>query len=190
MSLVQTLRSVPHLTVTWPNQHHALIPRRSGLFCRSHQMKDHLATKRQSSLHQVHPPNGDNGNTTGRIISLGPSSSWNHRVNTIAATLDSQSPPERLSSPNLPIITDDWTIVDARSNPDFSAPPNVPHTLASEHLQSHACDVPPETKENRENQKDELLCIDGVPSDSLEWSGVVSNNAAHSKSGVATISPV
>ncbi len=187
---MQTLRSVPHITVTWPNQQHALIPRRSGLFSRSHHVKDHLSTKRQTRLQQFHPPHGDNDNTTDRVISsLGPASSWDHRVNTIAATLGSQSPPGRLSSPNLPITTNDWTIVDAGSNPDFNVSPNVPHPLASEHSQSHVCD-PPETEDNRERQTDELLCIDGVPSDSLEWSGVVSDNVAHSNGEVATLSPV
>jgi hypothetical protein len=182
ISLVQTLRSVPHLTVTWPNQQHALIPRRSGLFNRSHQMKDHLPTKRQSGLQQVHPPHGDDDNT-----SLYPSSFWNLRVDIVAATLDSQSPSARLS---IPITTDDWTVVDAGSNTDFNMPPHLSHSLASEHLQSHACDAQPETENNRTGQRDELLCIDGVPPDSLEWSGVVvSDNAARSKSEITTSSP-
>lgn len=186
ISLVQTLRSVPHLTVTWPNQQHALIPRRSGLFNRSHQMKDHLATKRQSGLHQVHLPHGDDDNT-----SLCPSSFWNHRAGTVAATLGSQSPSARLSPSNIPIATDDWTIVDTGSNTDFNMPPNLSHTLASENLQSRACDVQPVTEDNRKGQTDELICIDGVPPDSLEWSGVVvSDNVAHSKGEITTSSPV
>lgn len=179
---MQTLRSVPHLTVTWPNQQHALIPRRSGLFSRSHQMKDHLASKRQSSLQQVHPPHGDNDNT-----SLYPSSFWNHRVNTVPATLGSQSPSARLSPSNIPISTDDWTIVDAGSNTDFNVLPGLSHKLASE---SHACDVQPEAEDNRKGQMDELICIDGVPPDSLEWPGVVSDNGAHSKGEITTSSPV
>jgi hypothetical protein len=178
ISLVQTLRSVPHLTVTWPNQQHALIPRRSGLFNRSHQMRDHLATKRQTGLQQVHPPHGDDDNA-----SLCPSSFWDHRA-TAAATLGSQSPSARLSPSNLPITTDDWAIVDAGSNTDLS------QTLASEHLQSRACDVQPEAEDNQKGM-DELICIDGVPPDSLEWSGVVvSDNAAHSKGEITTLSPV
>jgi len=193
ISHVQTLRSVPHLTVTWPNQQHALIPRRSGLFNRSHQVKDHLATKRQSGLQQVHPGHGD-GSTTDHIIPpLGSSSSWNHRVNTIAATVGSRSPSERLSPPNLPVTTDDWTIIEAGSNRDFNIPPIVPHTLASDQLQvsqAHACGVLPEIEDNRKGQRDELLCIDGVPSSPLEWSGVVSDSAAHSKGEVANLSPV
>jgi hypothetical protein len=181
---VQTLRSVPHLTVTWPNQQHALIPRRSGLFSRSHQMKEHLATKRQSGLQQVHPPHCDGDNT-----SLYPSSFWNHRVDIVAATLGSQSPSARLSPSNIHITTDDWTVVDAGSNTDFNVSPNLSHPLASEHLQSHACDVQPETEDNRKGQRDELLCIDRVPPDSLEWSGVVSDNATRSKSEITTSSP-
>jgi hypothetical protein len=184
--LVQTLRSVPHLTVTWPNQLHALIPRRSGLFSRSHQMKDHLATKRQSGLQQVHPPHGEDDNTP-----LYPSSFWDHRVDTVAATLGSQSPSARLSPSNIPITTDDWTVVDSGSNTDFNVPPNPSHTLASEHLQSDACDVQPEAEDNRKGQRDELICIDGVPPDSLEWSGVVvSDNVARSKGEIRTSSPV
>ena len=179
--LVQTLRSVPHLTFTWPNQQHALIPRRSGLFNRNHQMKDQLATKRQSSLQQVHPPHGDDDNT-----SLYPSSFWNHRVDIVAA-----SPSARFSPSNIPITTDDWTVVDTGSNTDFNVPPNPSHTLASDHLQSHACDVQPETEDNRKGQRDELICIDGEPPDSLEWSEVVVfDNAARSKGEITTSSPV
>ncbi|KAF8506718.1 hypothetical protein F5888DRAFT_1644744 [Russula emetica] len=186
LSALATLRSVPHLTVTWPNQQHALIPRRSGLFNRGHQMKDHLATKRQSGLQHAHQPHGDDDNA-----SPCPSSFWNHRVNTVATTLCSQSPSARRSPSNIPITTDDWTIVDAGSNTDFSVPPNISHTLASEHLQSDACNVQPETEDNRKGQRDELIYIDGVSPDALEWSGVaVSDNAAHSKGEITTSSPV
>ena len=146
-------------------------------------MKDHLATKRQSGLQQVHPPHGDDDNT-----SLCPSSLWYHRVDTIAATLGSQSPSARLSPSNIP---SDWTVVESGSNTDFNVPPNLSHTLAPEHLQSDACDVQPETEDNRKGQRDELICVDGVPPDSLEWSGVVvSDNAAHSKGEITTSSPV
>jgi hypothetical protein len=186
ISLVQTLRSVPHLTVTWPNQQHPLIPRRSGLFSRSHQMKDHLATKRQSGLQHIHPPHGDDNNTF-----LCPSSFWNHRVDTITATLGSRSPSARLSPPNTPITTDDWTVVDAGSNTDFNVPQIFSHTLAAENLQSYTCGVPPETDDNRKGQRDELICIDAVPPDSLDWSGVaVSDDAVHSKGEITTSSPV
>jgi hypothetical protein len=184
ISLVQTLRSVPHLTVTWPNQQHALIPRRSGLFSRSHQMKDHPGTKRQSGLQQVHPPHGEDDNT-----SLYPSSFWNHRVDIVEATLGSQSPSARLSPSNIPITADDWTVVDAGS--DLHVPPNLSRTLASGHFQSHASDVPPETEDNRKGQRDEFICIDGVPPDSLEWSGIaMSDNPAHSKGEITASSPV
>jgi hypothetical protein len=180
ITIVQTLRSVPHLTVTWPNQQHALIPRRSGLFSRSHQIKEHLGTKRQSGLQQVHPPHGDDDNT-----SLYPSSFWNHKTDFVEATPGEQSPSARLSPSNIPITTDDWTIVDTGSNSDFSVPPNLSHTLAPEQLQSHTRDLQP-AKDNRKGQRD-----DGVPSDSLEWSRVVmSDNAAHSKGEITTSSPV
>lgn len=181
ITLVQTLRSVPHLTVTWPNQQHALIPRRSGLLSRSHQIKDHLGTKRQSGLQQVHPPHGDDDNT-----SLYPPSFWSYRTNFVEATLGEQSPSSRLSPSNIPTTTDDWTIVDAGSNTDFNVLPNLSHTWASDNLQCHTRDVQPETEDNRMGQKD-----DGVPPDSLEWSRVVvSDNAAHSKGEITTSSPV
>ncbi|KAI0001641.1 hypothetical protein BJV77DRAFT_969003 [Russula vinacea] len=176
LSALATLRSVPHLTVTWPNQQHALIPRRSGLVGRNHQVKDHLTTKRQSGLQHVHPRLGDHNNTTGQIIpSMDSSSSWNHRVDTITAAVGSQSPSER------------WTIIDTCSNTDFNVPPTVPHTSASVQMQvsqAHACDVPPETEVNREGQMVQLLCIDGVHSNTLEWA------VAHSKGEVTTLSPV
>lgn len=179
ITLVQTLRSVPHLTVTWPNQHHALIPRRSGLFSHSHQIKDHLGTKRQSGLQQVHPPHGDDDNT-----SLYPSL-WNHRAD-FEATPGELSPSARLSPQNIPITTDDWTIVDAGSNSDFNVPQNLSHTAASGHFQSHTRDHLSETEDNRKGQRK-----DGVPPDSLEWSQVVvSDNAAHSKGEITTSSPV
>jgi hypothetical protein len=178
---VQTLRGVPHLTVTWPNQQHALIPRRSGLFSRSHQIKDHLGTKRQSGLQQVHPPHGDDDNT-----SLYPSPFWNHGTNLVEATLGERPPSARLSPSNIPITTDDWTIVDAGSNSDFHVPPNISQTLTSEHFQSHTCDRQPDTEDNRKGQRD-----DGVPPDSLEWSRVVvSDKAAHSKGEITASSPV
>jgi hypothetical protein len=145
-------------------------------------MKD-LPTRRQSGLQQVHPLHGDDN------TSLYPSSFWNHRIDTVAATLGSQSPSARLSPSNTPITTDDWTIVDAGSNTDFNVPPNLSHTLASEHLQPHTCDVQPETEDYRKKQRDELICID-VPPDSLDWSRVVvADSAAHSKGEITTSSP-
>jgi hypothetical protein len=195
ISFVQTLRSVPHLTVTWPNQQHALIPRRSGPVSRNHQVKDHLTTKRQSGLQHVHPRLGDHDNTTGQIIpSMDSSSSWNHRVDTITAAVGSQSPSECLSPPNLPITTDDWTIIDTCSNTDFNVPPTVYHTSASVQMQvsqAHVCNVPPKTEVNREGQMDELLCTDGVHSNTLEWSVVVSDRVRLSKGvEVTTLTPV
>lgn len=149
-------------------------------------MKDHLAVKRQSGLQQVHPPHGDGDNTF-----LCPSSFWNRRVDTVSASLGSQSPSARLSPSNNPITTDDWTVVDAGSSTDFNMPPNLSHTLVPEHLQSHACDVSPETEDNRKGQRDDLICVDGVLPDSLEWSGVVmSDSTARSKGEITTSSPV
>ena len=145
-----------------------------------------MATKRQSGLQQVLPRHGDDDNLTGQTIpSLGSSSSCNHNT-----AVGSQSPTERVSPPNLPTTTDDWTIIEVGSSMDFNVPPTVPHTLASEQLhvsQGYACDVPPDTEDNRERKADEFLCI---ASDPFEWSRVVSDGSAHSKGETTTLSPV
>lgn len=150
-----------------------------------------MATKRQSGLQQVYPRHSDDDNSTGQTIpSLGSSSSWNHRVNT---AVGSQSPTERVSPPNLPTTTDDWTIVEVGSTTNSNVPSTVPHTLASEQLhvfQAYACDTLPDAEDNRERKEDEFLCIDAVPSDPFEWSGVVSDGSVHSKGEITTLSPV
>jgi hypothetical protein len=183
---VQTLCSVPHLTVTWPNQQHALIPRRNGLFNRSHQVRDHEADRRRPGL-PVQPRHGESDNTPNQIISsLGSPSPWKDSAGTAAAAVGPQPSPECLSPLNnddLPITADGWTIIDAGSNTNLQVPPNFQDTPVSEQLQvsqSHPRD-------------DEVLCMGGVPSSQspkrVEWSEVVSDSAAQPRGEVATLSP-
>ena len=199
--LVQTLRSVPHLTVTWPNQQHALLPKRSGFFHRGHHVKDNLAVKRPSGPQQVQL-RGDNDNVTSEVVpSLGTSSSWTHKSSTVAVTVDSQSSSEHLSPPNdgdRPITTGDWTVVDAGNNTDFHTSPTFPDTATFKQLQvsrDHPYGVPSETKDITEKGGDEVLCTDGVPSplsSNRLWrseSEVVSDGTTHSKGQVAALSP-
>ena len=171
--LVQTLRSVPHLTVTWPNQPHALMPRRTGIFNRSHHVKDHLAGKRQPGPQQGQLHCDNDHNVTGQIFApLDSASSWKHSANTAVVAVGSQALSEHISPSNnsgAPTSTDDWTIVDACVNGVFQVLP---------------------TEDSREKQGDGALCPDGVPpsqlSNLLEWSEVVSDPA---KGEVATLSP-
>jgi hypothetical protein len=201
ISLVQTLRSVPHLTVTWPNQQHALIPRRSGHFNRGHHVKDQLVFKRPSGLQQVFPRHCDENNVTSQIIPpLGSPSSWKHKLRTATVTVGSPSSSEHPSPQNdgdLPVTTDDWTVVDSANHADFHVPPTFPDTMNPKELQvSHdsPCGAPPETKDDRERGCNEAICIDGVPSslssNRLGLSEFDSNNAAHPKGQVAALSPV
>lgn len=200
MFLVQTLRGVPHLTVTWPNQQHALIPRRSGLFNRGHHVKDQLVPRRPSGLQHVQPRHGDENNVTSQNIpSFGSSSSWKHQVRTVTVTVGSPSSSEHLSPTNdgdLPVTTDDWTIVDPGNHAGFHVPPTCPDTAASKKLhvsQDHLCGAPFERKDNQERGGDEIPCIDEVPSslssNHLGLSEVASDNTTHPKGQVAALSP-
>jgi hypothetical protein len=194
---VQTLRGVPHLTVTWPNQQHALIPRRSGLFNRSHHFKDQRL-KRPSGLQQVHPRlGGENNATSQKFPSLDSSSTWKHKARTVTVTVGSPSSSGHFSPPNDGdlVTTDDWAIVDSGNHADFRASPIVPNRAASKKLevsQDRLCWVPPETKHKRENEGDEISSTDGVPALSSNYLGlsiVVSNNARDPNGQAATLSP-
>jgi hypothetical protein len=192
---LQTLRSVPHLTVTWPNQQHALLPKRSGFFHRGHHVRDNLAFRLPSQQVQLR---GDNDNITSKIVpSLGSSSSWKHKARTVAVTVDSQSSSEHLSPPNdddRPITTDDWTVVDAGNNMDLHTSPTSPDTATSKQLhvsREHPCGVPSETKDVPEKEGDEVLCTDGVPSalsSNRVWWSVVSDGTKHPNGQVAALS--
>lgn len=195
MFLMQTLRGVPHLTVTWPNQQHALIPRRSGLFNRGHHVKDQLVLERRSGLQHVQPRHGDELSVTNQIIpSFG---SWKHHVRTVTATVGSPSLSEHLSPTidgDLPVTTNDWTIVDPANHADFHVQPTLADTAASTGIsQDHLCGAPFESKDNQERGGDEIPCIDEAPSpsssDHLGLSEVVSDNATHSKGQLAALSP-
>jgi len=195
---LQTLRSVPHLTVTWPNQQHALLPKRGGFFHRGHHVRDNLAVKLPLIPQQVQL-RGDDDNVTSKIVpSLG-SSSWKHKARTVAVTVDSQSSSEHLSPPNdgdRPITTDDWTVVDTGDNMDFHTSPISPDTATSKQLhvsREHPCGVPSETKDVPEKEGDEVLCTDGVPSplasNRLWRSEIGSDGAKHPNGQVAALSP-
>jgi hypothetical protein len=199
MFLVQTLRGVPHLTVTWPNQQHALIPRRSGLFNRGHHVKDQLVLNRPSGLQHVQTRHGDENSVTNQIIpSFG---SWKHQVRTVTVTVGSPSSSEHLSPTNdgdLPVTTNDWTIVDPGNHADFHVSPTFPDTAASsgnklQVSQDHLCGAPFEPKDDQERGGDETPCIDEVPSplspDHLRLSEVDSDNATHPKGQLAALSP-
>ena len=195
MFLMQTLRGVPHLTVTWPNQQHALIPRRSGLFNRGHHVKDQLVLERRSGLQHVQPRHGDELSVTNQIIpSFG---SWKHHARTVTATVGSPSLSEHLSPTidgDLPVTTNDWTIVDPANHADFHVQPTLADTAASTGIsQDHLCGAPFESKDNQERGGDEIPCIDEAPSpsssDHLGLSEVVSDNATHSKGQLAALSP-
>ncbi|KAH9982873.1 hypothetical protein BGW80DRAFT_49649 [Lactifluus volemus] len=69
LSALTTLRNVPHLTVTWPNQQHALIRRRGGPN-RGHHLKAHLMFKRQSNPQQTQPRSSGNSPMTSCIVPL------------------------------------------------------------------------------------------------------------------------
>lgn len=194
MHLVQTLRNVPHLTVTWPNQQHALIRRRNGL-SRGHQIKDDLMFKRQSDLQHIQTRRGDDGNMTSEVVtSLSSRGSWDDEVNTAAATVGSQSSSGRLSAPNdgdPTLATDDWAVVEAGNNTNFQdALSPTPDTATAGQLQvpqAHLSDVSPEADDKRDG---EALYVDGVPSSQssnpLEWSEFVSDNPANSEGGVTS----
>ncbi|KAI9512564.1 hypothetical protein F5148DRAFT_853195 [Russula earlei] len=192
LSALATLRSVPHLTVTWPNQQHALIPRRTIAFNRSHHVKDRLTVKPQFDSQQGQPRRGHDHIVTDQVIPpLDPSFARKHSVDTAAASVGSQSSSDPLSTPNngdLPISSDDWTIVDAGINTDFHVPETFPDAVDSNQLQTSGvrlCD------NHQERRGDNVLCTDGLPSSQwsnpLEWSEVVSDRAAHPK--VASLSP-
>jgi hypothetical protein len=195
---VQTLRNIPHLTVTWSHQQHALIRRRGGPN-RSHQIKDHLMFKRHSGLQQNQSRRSHSSTMTSQMVtSLSSPGSWDDEVNTAAATVGSQSSLGRLSAPNdadPPITTDDWTAVEPGSSTNFQAAlSTVPDTATSEQLQvtpADLRDVPPEAKDKQLKRSDEVLHVDGVPSSQLsnpQWSELVSDNTAQSK-GEVTLSP-
>jgi hypothetical protein len=194
---IQTLRNIPHLTVTWPHQQHALIRRRGGPN-RSHQIKDHLMFKRQTCLQQNQTQRCDGSTMASQIVtSLSSPGSWDDEVNTAAATVGSQSSLGRLSAPNdgdPPITTDDWNSVEAGSCTDFQAAlSSVPDTATSEQLQVIQAvlrDAPSEAKDKQLKRSDKMLHVDGIPSSQSsnpQWSELVSDSTVQSQ-GEVTLS--
>jgi hypothetical protein len=88
---VQALRNVPHLTVTWPNQH-ALISRRSGLVNRGHQVMDQSMVKQKSGPRPIQGPFSDNDNVASQV-----GTSMNLLASKAEAIVNSRSSSERLS---------------------------------------------------------------------------------------------
>ncbi|KAH9081674.1 hypothetical protein EDB83DRAFT_2512528 [Lactarius deliciosus] len=151
----QALRNVPHLTVTWPNQQHALIPRRSGTRC---------------------PWSPDNNNMASHV-----EISMNLPASKTEATVDSQSS-ERLSclgDADPPTTTNCWTVVESGSKTDFRDVPLIVPDVVN-------------TKDTIPEQDDAVFGASAAlsqTSNPLEWSEVVSDNLAHSKSEILASSP-
>ena len=200
--LAQALRNVPHLTVTWPNQQHALIPRRSGLFNRGHQVKDQSAVKPKSG--PQHIQSGDNPMASQVRTSMDlPASSWEVEVNNADATVASRSSSgsEGLSclSDDPPTTTDGRTVVESGCKTDSrDALVTVPDAILSEQplpTDSDSSDAPPKPKDATPEQghRDVVFGTSVVLSQSsnpLEWSETVSNSLVHSKTEALASSPV
>jgi hypothetical protein len=195
----QALRNVPHLTVTWPNQQHALIPRRSGLVNRGQQVRDQSTVKRKSGPQHIQSPFTDNENVASQV-----GTSMNLPAPKVEATVDSRSSSERLSclsDADPPPTTDGWTVVDSGSKTDIrDAPLTVPDVAMSVRPPPTGAylsdvppkDVPPKTKNATPEEGDVVFGASAALSQSsnhLERSDVVSDSLAHSKSEILAPSP-
>ncbi|KAI9460562.1 hypothetical protein BJY52DRAFT_1362271 [Lactarius psammicola] len=189
----QALRNVPHLTVTWPNQQHALIPRRSGLVTRGHQVRDQSMVKRKSGPQHIQSPFTDDNNMASQV-----GTSMNLPASKTEATVDSRSSSERLpclSDVDPPTTTDGWTVVESGSKTDFrNVPLIVPDVAVSERpplTGGYLTDVPPKTKDPTPEHGDVFGACAALSQSSnpLVWSEVVSDSLAHSKSEILASSP-
>ena len=187
----QSLRNVPHLTVTWPNQQHALIPRRSGPVNRSHQVRDQSMVKRKAGPQHIQNPFTGNDNFAGQV-----GTSINIPAPKAEATVDSRPPSERLSclsDADPTTTTDGWTVVESGIKTDFrDAPLTVPDVLRPPSTGAYSGDVPPTTKDATPEQCD--IAIDASApfsqsSNPLEWSDGVSDCLAHPEYEVLASSP-
>ncbi|KAH9049351.1 hypothetical protein EDB84DRAFT_1115251 [Lactarius hengduanensis] len=193
LTALAALRNVPHLTVTWPNQQHALIPRRSGLVTRGHQVRDQSMVKRKSGPQHIQGPFTDNDNMASQV-----GISMNLPASKTEATVDSRSS-ERLSclgDADPPTTTDCWTVVESGSKTDFlDVPLIVPDVAMSERPSptgGYSSNIPPQTKDATPEQGDVVFGASAAlsqASNPLEWSEVVSNSLAHSKSEILASSP-
>jgi hypothetical protein len=158
--------------------------------------------KRQSNLQQTQPRRSDNSPVASCVVtSLSSPGSWDDDVNTVAATVGSQSSFGRLSAPDdgdPPITsTDDWTVVEAGSGSNLQDPlSTVPDTATPEQLQvtqAPPSDYLPEAKDKQLKRGGEVHHVDGAlssqSSNPVEWSDLVADNPAQLRGGV-TLSPV
>ena len=195
LMLAQALRNVPHLTVTWPNQQHALIPRRSGLVNRGQQVRDQSMFKRKSAPPHIQSPFTDNENVASQV-----ETSINLPASKVEATVDPRSSSERfscLSDADHPTTTDGWTAVESGSNTDFQdaslTVPDVAMSVRPPLTEAYLSDVPPKTKNSTPEQGDLAFGASAALSQSSNppaWSDVVSDSLAHSKSEILASSPM
>ncbi|KAH9178738.1 hypothetical protein EDB89DRAFT_1928239 [Lactarius sanguifluus] len=195
LTALAALRNVPHLTVTWPNQQHALIPRRSGFVTRGHQVRGQSMVKRKLGPQHIHirGPFIDNNNMASQA-----GISMNFPASKTEATVDSRSS-ERLSclgDADPPTTTDCWTVVESGSTTDFrDVPLIVPDVAMSERpppTGGYLSNIPPQTKGATPEQGDVVFGASAAlsqASNPLEWSEVVSNSLAHSQSETLASSP-
>lgn len=114
------------------------------------------------------------------------------------ATVDSRSPSERLSclSDTGPTTMDGWAVIESSSKTDYrDAPLTVPDLAMSERSPptgAYLTDVPPKMKDAAPEQGDVVFGSSTALSQSpnpLEWSELVSDSLAHSKSEILASSP-
>jgi hypothetical protein len=186
---VQALRNVPHLTVTWPNQH-ALISRRSGLINRGHQVRDQSMVKQKSGPQPIQGPFPNNNNVASQL-----GTSMNLLTSRPEAIVDSRSSSERLSCLSDPTTTTDgWAVVESASKTDF---PDTPLTVLDAAISErtppagdYLSDVLPKTDATPESDVSfGASATLSQPPNPLEWSEVVSDSLAHSKSEIQASSP-
>jgi hypothetical protein len=189
---VQALRNVPHLTVTWPNQQHALVPKRSGLVNRGHQVRDQSMVKRKLGSQHIQSSFPDNDDVASQV-----GTSKNLLSSKADAIVDSRSSSERLSCLNdPPTTTDGWTVVESVSKTDFpDAPLTVPDVATSGRplpTGAYLSDVLPKTKDATPDHGDVSFGDSAAlsqPSNPHERSEVVSDSPAHSNSEILASSP-
>lgn len=187
---MQALRNVPHLTVTWPNQH-ALISRRSGLIDRGHQIRDQSVVKQKSGPKPIQGPFPHNYNVASQV-----GTSMNLLASKAEVIVDSRSSSERLLSPSdPPTTTDGWTVVESASKMDFpEASLTILDVAISERTPpagAYSSDVLPKTDATQESG-DVSFGTNATlsqPPNSLEWTEVASDSLAHSKSDILASSP-
>ena len=189
---MQALRNVPHLTVTWPNQQHAVVPKRSGLVNRGHQVRDQSMVKRKSGSQHIQSSFPDNVDAASQV-----GTSKNLLSSNVDAIVDSRSSSERLSSlADLTTTTDGWTVVESASKTDLpDAPLTVPDVAISGRplpTGAYLSDVLLKPKDTTPDHGD-VSFVDSAalsqPSNPYEWSEVVSDSPAHSKSEILASSP-